>query len=196
MKIGYARVSTADQSLDLQVDSLKQWGCDRIFTDTASGADCEREGYRKALASLNEGDTLIVWRLDRLSRSIWELVSTMKDLNDRGIYFLSICEFIDTGSAFGELILHLMAALAHFERALITERTCAGIAAAKARGVRFGRKPIMDDMMLQEARFLVRRGMSVSDAATHIGVSRATLYRHLRRPVSKNLVDLSGYYAG
>ncbi len=180
MKVGYARVSTEEQSLALQIDALARWECDCILEDKASGADCERDGYRKALAMLKPGDTLVVWRLDRLARSMWELVSTIKNLNDRGIYFFSICEFIDTSSAFGELILHTMAAQAHFERAVIIERTRAGIAAAKARGVQFGRKPVMDDLMLQEA-------------ATHIGVSRATLYRNLKRPIGKHLVDLTGY---
>jgi len=180
MRIGYARVSTEDQSLDLQIDALKRWQCDKIFTDRASGANCDRSGYKDALGALQPRDTLVVWRLDRLARSMWELVETVKNLNECEINFLSLCEYIDTSSAFGELILHLMGALAHFERALIIERTRAGMAAAKARGVTFGRKPAVDEMMLKEARFLIRYGMSVTDAATQLGIGSSTLYRYLQ----------------
>lgn len=178
-RIGYARVSTEDQNLALQIDALERAHCDQIFTDQASGADASRKGYRDALSSLKPGDTLVVWRLDRLARSMRELVDVIEWLHEREIGFQSICEYISLDSAFGELILHLLSAIAHFERRLIQERTNAGIQAAKERGVKFGRKPCLNRDMLDQARSLIQDGLSISQAARQIGVGKSTLYRYL-----------------
>lgn len=182
MRIGYARVSTDDQNLDLQIDALRRADCDRIFQDHGvSGIAAERPGLIDALASLNPGDTLVVWRLDRLARSMRDLTDMIAALHGRGIGFQSVCEHIDVGSAFGEFVLHVLSAVAHFERALIVERTKAGMAAAKARGATFGRRPILDGEQLHEALFLTSHGMSVKAAALQIGVGRSTLYRYVAR---------------
>lgn len=178
--IGYARVSTADQSLGLQRDALKNARCSKIFEDHgASGATQDRDGLIEALEALEPGDTLMVWRLDRLARSMRDLTDMVVGLHGRDIAFRSLCEQIDISSAFGEFVLHILSAVAHFERALIVERTKAGIEAARARGVQIGRRPAIDGDMLCEALFLLRSGFDVSQAATQIGVGRSTLYRHL-----------------
>ena len=140
MLIGYARVSTSDQTLDLQKDALDKAGCDRIFTDTASGAKAERVGLDEALSYVRPGDTLVVWRLDRLGRSLKHLIETITGLNDRKIGFKSITEAIDTTTSGGKLIFHIFGALAEFERDIIRERTQAGLTAARARG-RLGGRP-------------------------------------------------------
>ena len=178
-RIGYARVSSQDQNLALQMDALERAECDQVFTDHASGADCSRKGYKDALAALKPGDTLIVWRLDRLARSMRELVDIIEWLHSQNVGFQSLCEYIDLNSAFGELILHVLSAIAHFERRLIQERTIAGMQAAKERGVSFGRKPCIDPELLDQARNLVYNGMSVTQTAREIGVGRSTLYRYL-----------------
>src|SRR5512141_528014 len=139
MLIGYARVSTQDQTLDLQRDALDKLGCTRVFTDTASGAQIERRGLEEALAFMREGDTLVVWRLDRLGRSLKHLLETVSVLEQRKIGFRSITENIDTTTSGGKLIFHVFGALAEFERDLIRERTLAGLAAARARGRKGGR---------------------------------------------------------
>ncbi len=140
MKIGYARVSTDVQRMDLQMDALKQAGCDRIFTDHGiSGATAERPGLRQAMNMLQKGDTLIVWRLDRLGRSLVNLVEYVSSLGKQGVEFRSLTESIDTSSSGGKLLFHMIAALAEFERSLISERTKAGMAAAKLRGKHVGR---------------------------------------------------------
>jgi DNA invertase Pin-like site-specific DNA recombinase len=140
MLIGYARVSTSDQTLDLQKDALQQAGCGRIFTDTASGAKAERIGLDEAINYVRTGDTLVVWRLDRLGRSLPHLIETITGLNNRGIGFKSITEAIDTTTSGGKLIFHIFGALAEFERDIIRERTQAGLTAARARG-RLGGRP-------------------------------------------------------
>ncbi len=140
MLIGYARVSTQDQTLDLQKDALEKIGCSKIFTDTASGATTERKGLEEALSYVREGDTLVVWRLDRLGRSLQHLIETITKLNNRKIGFKSITENIDTTTSGGKLIFHIFGALAEFERDIIRERTLAGLQAARARG-RLGGKP-------------------------------------------------------
>jgi len=179
MRIGYARVSTEDQSLDLQIDALRAAGCERIFKDHGvSGVAPKRPGLSQAMAALGEGDVLVVWRLDRLARSMLELTDTVWTLHHRGIGFHSICEHIDISSAFGELILHVLSSIVHFERRLIIERTRAGMEAAKARGVKFGRRPAIDGEMLREALFLKSHGMTVPAIAADIGVGRSTLYRY------------------
>jgi DNA invertase Pin-like site-specific DNA recombinase len=139
MLIGYARVSTSDQTLDLQKDALQKTGCDRIFTDTASGAKAERTGLDEAISHLREGDILVVWRLDRLGRSLKHLIETITALNNRDIGFKSITEAIDTTTSGGKLIFHIFGALAEFERDIIRERTQAGLNAARARGRKGGR---------------------------------------------------------
>ncbi|MEL6709052.1 MAG: recombinase family protein [Pseudomonadota bacterium] len=179
MRVGYARVSTTDQNIDLQVDALRKAGCAHIFEDHASGMKADRDGYAEVMRALQPGDTLVVWRLDRLARSMRDLTDTMHSLHQRGIGFHSICEHIDISSAYGEFVLHILSAVAHFERALIVERTRAGMAAAKARGVTFGRAPALNGEELNEALFLIGSGQSVASTARHLGVGRSTLFRHL-----------------
>src|SRR5512144_1567373 len=140
MLVGYARVSTQDQTLDLQKDALEKIGCTRIYTDTASGAKAERKGLEEALSYVREGDILVVWRLDRLGRSLKHLIETITELNKRGIGFKSITENSDTTTSGGKLVFHIFGALAEFERDIIKERTQAGLRAARARG-RLGGHP-------------------------------------------------------
>jgi DNA invertase Pin-like site-specific DNA recombinase len=154
MLIGYARVSTSDQTLDLQKDALQKTGCDRIFTDTASGAKAERTGLDEAISHLREGDILVVWRLDRLGRSLKHLIETITALNNRDIGFKSITEAIDTTTSGGKLIFHIFGALAEFERDIIRERTQAGLNAARARGRKGGRPKALTPKKAQMAMAL------------------------------------------
>ena len=180
MRIAYARVSTSEQSLDLQTDALRRAGYDRLYNDHGvSGVGQNRAALKKALVSLNAGDTFIVWRLDRLARSMQELTKTVQSLNDRGVRFVSLNEHIDVNSAAGELILHVLCAVAHFERALIVERTKAGMLAAKERGVQIGRKPALAEKTLAEAIAMVHRGSSIPETAKKFGIGKSTLYRYL-----------------
>jgi DNA invertase Pin-like site-specific DNA recombinase len=179
MKIGYARVSTADQSLDLQRDALTAAGCEKIFDDTSSGATTERKGLAAALAYARPGDVLMVWKLDRLGRSIRHLIDTVQGLQSQGIEFASLRESIDTTTSTGKLIFHLFAALAEFERDLVRERTQAGLQAARARGRVGGRPPVLEGERLEQARTLLADPRQKPGAiARTLGVSRATLYRH------------------
>ena len=180
MKYGYARVSTDDQKTDLQIAALKKASCDFIFTDTASGASSTRPELTRCLASLRAGDTLIVWKLDRLGRSLSHLVAVLSDLQKRRISFLSLTEAIDTESAAGRLMGHMLAALAEFERALIVERTQAGLKAAKNRGTKLGRKPSLSEDQRKHARELLDRGESPLVIAKLLNVCRATLYNSLK----------------
>ncbi len=191
MQIGYARVSTTEQNIDLQLNALRKAGCDKIFEDHASGMKSDRDGYVDVMKALQPDDTLVVWRLDRLARSMRDLTDTITVLHNRGIGFQSICEHIDISSAYGEFVLHILSAVAHFERALIVERTRAGIAAAKARGVRFGRAPVLNGEELVEAMFLVGNGQSVSDTALQLGIGRSTLYRYLTGARTRGLSSLT-----
>src|SRR5215211_1683828 len=152
MLIGYARVSTTDQTLALQQDALKAAGCEKIFTDTASGSRTDRPGLSEALDFARAGDTLVVWRLDRLGRSLAHLIQTIKDLQQRGVHFKSLQEQLDTGTSGGRLVFHVFGALAEFERDLIRERTHAGLAAARARGRLFGRPRALDQAQAQMAQ--------------------------------------------
>lgn len=180
MRIGYARVSTKDQKTRLQADALASAGCEKVFTETASGAQRDRPELAKAIAYLREGDVLVVWRLDRLARSVRQLVETIEELSDRGIGFVSLTEAIDTTSAGGRLIFHVFGALAEFERELIRERTRAGLKSAKTRGVRLGRPKALGQDQISVARSLMAAGKhSARQVAEHLGVSRATLYRSL-----------------
>src|ERR687890_470573 len=154
MLVGYARVSTSDQTLDLQHDALTTAGCTKIFTDTASGAQAERKGLSEAISYVRAGDTLVVWKLDRLGRSLKDLITRITELNDRKIGFKSLTENIDTTTSGGKLIFHIFGALAEFERDIIKERTNAGLTAARARGRQGGRprSSLSDDRKLQMAR--------------------------------------------
>ena len=179
MYIGYARVSTDDQDLSLQRDALNAAGCGRIFTDTMSGAKAERPGLRDALDHCRTGDTLVVWRLDRLGRSLTNLIELMTTLDEKRIGFKSLSEQIDTTTSGGKLIFHIFGALAEFERELIRERTRAGLAAARARGRQGGRPKKLDTAKkIAMAQALYDAGEhSIHDICQTLGVSRATLYR-------------------
>ena len=182
-KIGYARVSTNDQDLSLQIDELEKAGCEFIFSDKISGAKAYREGLEKCLTSLKEGDTLLVWRLDRLGRSVPHLVSIVESLRERGVHFKSLHDgVIDTTTASGELIFHIFAALAQFERTLIQERTRAGLEAARARGKKGGRKPIdVQNPKVKMAKAMHKdNSMGINEICTTLGISRATFYRHIK----------------
>ncbi|MEM1346249.1 MAG: recombinase family protein [Pseudomonadota bacterium] len=178
--IGYARVSTQDQSLDLQRDALAAAGCAAIFKDCTSGARTERPGLTEALAYLREGEVLVVWRLDRLGRSLSHLIETVGALEARGIGFRSLTEAIDTTTPSGRLTFHLFAALGQFERDLIRERTRAGLTAAAARGRKGGRKPVVTPEKLARAQDLRAKGLTVREAATRLKISKSALYEALR----------------
>ena len=181
MLIGYARVSTNDQTIALQRDALNQAGCARIFSDRGvSGGVNRRRGLDRALSSLRRGDTLVVWKLDRLGRSLAHLVQTVAELGARGVHFRSLSDPIDTESAGGRLVLHIMAALAEFERSLGSERTRAGLAAAKRRGRKLGRRPALTPKRVARARQLLEKGQSMKKVARRLNVARSTLYLALR----------------
>jgi len=187
MKIGYGRVSTSDQSPDLQTDALKAKGCERVFIEKASGAQRDRPQLEAALSHLRKGDVLIVWKLDRLARSLRQLVETVEDLEARGVGFASLTESIDTTSPGGKLTFHIFAAMAQFERELIRERVNAGLAAAKARG-RVGGRPrsVSDDDIIAAKSMLTDGTLNVAQVAERIGCSTATLYRHV--PAARSTV--------
>jgi DNA invertase Pin-like site-specific DNA recombinase len=178
--LGYARVSTTDQQPQLQVDALTAAGCWRVFTETASGARTDRPTLEQLLDQLRPDDTLVVWKLDRLGRSLRHLVDTVTGLAERGIGFRSLQEAIDTTTPGGKLVFHVFAALAEFERDLIRERTAAGLAAARARGRHGGRPSVMTAHKLRVAQEMYASGQyTVAAIATTLGVSRASVYRHL-----------------
>jgi DNA invertase Pin-like site-specific DNA recombinase len=181
MLIGYARVFTQDQTLDLQRDALNKAGCGKIFTDTAPGARAERKGLEQALSQLRVGDTLVVWRLDRLGRSLPHLIATIQGLENQGIGFKSLTENIDTTTSGGKLIFHIFGALAEFERNLIRERTVAGLEAARARGRKGGKPKLSEDnRKVAAAKSLYKdKSKSVSDICHALNISRATFYRYL-----------------
>lgn len=179
-KIGYARVSTLDQNLALQQDALKEAGCEKIYVEQMSGAVTDRPALREALEYARSGDTLIVWKLDRLARSMKQLIETIEKLRVRGIGFRSLTEAVDTTTAQGVLVFHMFSALAEFERALIRERTRAGLAAAKRAGRTGGRPPKLAENDLDVARTLLANpDITVADVADRLGVSPATLYRYM-----------------
>jgi DNA invertase Pin-like site-specific DNA recombinase len=180
MLIGYARVSTHDQTLNLQRDALEKAGCNKIFTDTASGAKAERKGLDEALDYVRKGDTLVVWRLDRLGRSLPHLITTMTALEERGIGFKSLTENIDTTTSGGKLIFHIFGALAEFERNLIRERTNAGLIAARARGRRGGRPKALTPKQRSIALDLYEKRHPIVDICRTLKISKATLYRALK----------------
>jgi DNA invertase Pin-like site-specific DNA recombinase len=179
MLIGYARVSTIVQRLDLQQDALRGAGCEHIFTDTASGAKSERVGLMAALEACRAGDILVVWKLDRLGRSLTHLVETVHTLATRGIGFRSLQEQLDTTTSGGKLIFHIFASLAEFERDLIRERTNAGLAAARARGRKGGRPKGVDEKKRKAALALKRDPQySVKEICEIVGISRNTYYKY------------------
>lgn len=180
LRFGYSRVSTDDQTTALQDDALKQAGCSRVYEDKASGkASVARPQLEECLADLREGDTLVVWRLDRLGRSLPDLVRVVTELEQKGVAFESLTERIETSSASGKLIFHVFAALAEFERNLIRERTKAGLAAARVRGRVGGRKPKLDAKQIRQIKTLLQdRNTSVTELAKDYGVSRTTIYKH------------------
>lgn len=182
--VGYARVSTNGQELQLQLDALLKAGCAKkgIFTDKVSGSKSARPGLDECLAHLKPGDTLVVWRLDRLGRSVRHLIDVVEDLRQRGVGFKSLCDgAIDTTTASGELIFHIFTALAQFERKLIQERTRAGLEVARARGRTGGRNPIVtDDPRVQTAKKMhADKTMPIADICTTLRISRPTLYRYV-----------------
>ena len=183
--IGYARISTQEQNLDLQRDALKQAGCNKIITDEASGSLAERPGLTKLKDSLREGDTLVVWRLDRLGRSLKHLIEFIYDLETKKIGFKSIHESIDTTTSTGKLVFHIFGALAEFERSLIKERSKAGLAAARARG-RLGGRPKSLNLSKRQlvAEMYKDRKRTVKEICQMVEISKPTLYKYVREKSS------------
>lgn len=186
MLIGYARVSTDDQNLNLQRDALKQSGCDQIFEDQLSGAKAERPGLLEALKYARSGDTLVVWRLDRLSRSLKNLIEMVAKLDERSIGLKSLHEAVDTSSTSGKLIFHIFGALAEFERNLIRERTQAGLIAARARGRKGGRPKALNlDKQALAVKLYDEKNHTVNQICELMGISKPTLYTYI--DAAKNL---------
>lgn len=185
MLIGYARVSTQDQNLDLQREALTKAGCQKVFEDRISGSRAERPGLTKTMEMIREGDTLVVWKLDRLGRSVKNLVDLTGDLAQQGIHFRSLTDSIDTSTPSGRFFFHVMASLAQMERELTIERTRAGLETARRLGRRGGRKRQMTDSKIESAKKLLSGGMPPRDVAENLGVSIPTLYRWI--PASSNL---------
>lgn len=180
MLIGYARISTGEQNLDLQIDALQDAGCARVFTDTISGAKAERPGLAEALTFLREDDTLVVWRLDRLGRSLKDLVQRIEEMQGSNVGFRSLNEHIDTTSPVGKFQFHVFSALAEFERDLIRQRTMAGLEAARARGRTGGRKRVMTPAKVKMAAQLIHNPQtSVREICATLNVSKSTLYRYI-----------------
>ena len=185
MRIGYARVSTDDQTLDLQKDALKRAKCKEIYEEQASGKNTGRPQLEGCLKSLRAGDTLVVWRLDRLGRNLADLVRLIAELEQRRINFESLTENIETGSPTGRLVFHVFAALAEFERNLIREHTVAGLTAARARGRNGGRPLKLSPKEVKTIRALLKTAdMPVAEIAARFGIARSTLYRTMLRPVA------------
>ncbi len=179
-RVGYARVSTDDQNLDLQINALRSAGCDVIFQDQGlSGLAIRRPGLEEALSSLSAGDVLVVWRLDRLGRSLIDLLGTIEKLHVREVGFRSLTETIDTTNATGRLMFQIMGALAEFERSLIAERTRAGLIAARERGVRLGRPSAIDSKQIETAKQLANQGAKQREIAVELGISPSTVSRIL-----------------
>lgn len=180
--VGYARVSTADQNTDLQINALRAAGCRVIHQDKITGTAQTRDGLDRALASIGHGEKLVVWKLDRLGRSIPHVMTVIAELNERGASLISLTENFDTGTEAGELYSTILALFAHVERRMISQRTRAGLRAAKERGVVLGRKPKLTCAQIIEARHLMREGKMKAEAvAERYGVARATLFRNLKQ---------------
>ncbi|MBM4735526.1 DNA-invertase [Klebsiella variicola] len=178
MLIGYARVSTGDQNLDLQKNALVRAECEQIFEDTASGKNARRPGLRRAIRRLKPGDSLVVWKLDRLGRSVRDLITLVSELQDRGIHFRSLTDSIDTSTPAGRFFFHVMSALAEMERELIVERTRAGLAAARERGRVGGRRRVMTTEVVERCRRMLENGATRQQVADVIGVGVKTIYKH------------------
>jgi len=187
--VGYARISTSSQSLDLQIKALKEAGCDKIFTDIASGAKSVRPGFKDAEMILREGDTLVVWKLDRLGRSIRHLIESINDLKEKGVGFHSLQEAINTQTSGGKLVFHIFSALAEFERDLIRERTNAGLEAARARGKKGGRPKSLKQpksvTLLKQMH--ANSNYSIGEICKTLNISRSTLYRYLKSDNDKSV---------
>ncbi len=184
MLIGYARVSTQDQNLNLQIEALTKAGCEKVFEDKVSGTRAERPGLTKALELMRTGDTLVVWKLDRLGRSVKHLVDLVAGLQKQGVQFKSLTDAIDTGTPSGRFFFHVMASLAEMERELTVERTRAGLEMARQLGRKGGRKRLMTDSKILSAKKLLANGVPPRDVAKNLGVSVPTLYRWI--PASNN----------
>ena len=178
MLIGYARVSTSDQTTDLQKDALSEEGCEKIFSDIASGAKTKRPGLDEAIKYCRKDDTLVVWKLDRMGRSMSHLIETIKKLEKDGIGFKSITENIDTTSAGGRLIFHLFSALSEFERDLIRERVQAGLKSARARGRKGGRPPVSEETKAMAKALMTDKKLSVKQICDRLGIAKSTLYKY------------------
>jgi DNA invertase Pin-like site-specific DNA recombinase len=182
MRIGYARVSTEDQTTELQIQALEAAGCERIFQETASGAKVDREELLEALKFARLGDCIVVWKLDRLARSLAQLIDVFATLENRGIGLASVTESIDTTTPGGRLIFHIFGALAEFERAIIRERTKAGLAAARRRGRLGGRPKALKESDIQVAKALLKDPLiTAGEVAERLSISLSTLYRYLPR---------------
>jgi DNA invertase Pin-like site-specific DNA recombinase len=178
--IGYARVSTEDQDTALQLDALRKAGCEKLFEDKASGVKTDRPGLTEAIRYAREGDTLTVWKLDRLGRSMKHLIDIITELEAKGVGFRSITENIDTTTPGGRLVFHLFGALAQFERDLIRERTRAGLQAAEERGRRGGRQAVVTPEKLAKARQHIAAGLNVREAAARVKIGKTALYQALK----------------
>jgi DNA invertase Pin-like site-specific DNA recombinase len=178
MRVGYARVSTTEQNLSLQIGALEEAGCDKIFTDKVSGKAFERPGLQAAFDYMREGDSLVIWRLDRLGRSLAKLIEVSQDLETKKIHLVSLKDAVDTNTAAGRFYFHIIGALAEMERDLNQERTLAGLEAARQQGRVGGRPSVLDAQKKAGAKHLIESGMSMSEISKIIGTSVATLYRH------------------
>jgi DNA invertase Pin-like site-specific DNA recombinase len=180
MLIGYARVSTVEQNLDLQLDALKKIGCEKVFEDKISGSKSDRPGLMKALEQLRSGDTLVVWRLDRLGRTLHHLLELINELKEKGIMFRSIQDGIDTTTSIGQFFFQITGAFAELERNLIKERTKAGLEAARARGKKGGRKPLLNKKQIQMMTEIYNaKSTSIIEICEQFKISRKTFYRYL-----------------
>jgi DNA invertase Pin-like site-specific DNA recombinase len=189
MLVGYARVSTIDQNLDLQISALKEIGCEKVYQDQISGTKANRPGLDLALEVLRENDTLVVWKLDRLGRTVKGLIDLVNHLHQKEIHFKSITDNVDTSTPAGRFFFHVMASLAQMERELMAERTKAGLAAAKAKGRVGGRKRKMTQSKIESAKQLLANGTLPKDVAQNLGISVPTLYRWV--PASNNLISVN-----
>jgi DNA invertase Pin-like site-specific DNA recombinase len=182
MLIGYARVSTHDQNLDLQKDSLKKAGCEKIFCDICGGADFDRKGLSNALSFMREGDCLVVWKLDRLGRSLKDLIATINEIHDKKMSFQSLQENLNTATSAGKLVFHVFGALAEFERDVIRDRTRAGLSAARARGRLGGRPKKLDQNKINIAKALLSdHSNAIKDICGTLNISKSTLYRYSKQ---------------
>lgn len=181
MKVGYARISTAEQSLDLQTVALEKAGCEKIFSDQASGAKDDRKGLLDAVEFCRKGDSLVVWKLDRLGRSLKHLIETINELHEKKVGFVSVQENIDTTTSGGKLVFHVFGALAEFERELICERTNAGLASARSRGRPGGRPKALTDKGFKMAKTMLKDpNTTVKEVCETLHISKTTLYRYLK----------------